>query len=136
MLDNQEPQNNESNVSDNPTADFADTNGMPVCVTNTIFISGLPTAMPRQHLFQKIKHVFSTCGDIKVSEMNFLSNKTYALSFHFQIYPSTNAPDIWLIPRKEDKFKLSGIALVRFEKEESAMAAVGKYNGKSWKELS
>ncbi len=72
FLDNQERDGDESDVSHDSKNGVSDTANMPVCSKDTIFISGLPTTMSKQCLFDTLLKVFITCGDIKVSEREIL----------------------------------------------------------------
>lgn len=85
---------------------------------DAIFISGLPTDIAPECLIDKLNTIFSSCGTIKT-------------------YEKTNQPDIWLSPSKGKRnLQLNGTAMVKFEKEESAIAAIKKYNGRQVPELS
>jgi len=110
--------------------DVGDPTNKLIVITDTIFITGLPKYMGKQCLFDKLRNVFITCGDIKVTEKKIFVKQILCSMIHFQIYERTNKPDIYLFSSKENKFQHSGEATVRFEKEESAMVAIQKYHGK------
>ncbi|CAF1178037.1 unnamed protein product [Adineta steineri] len=109
--DKQEQEDNESNVSYDSKTNSDGTDNMFECSKNTIFISGLPANMSKERLFDKVKDVFSTCGNITT-------------------YGKTNKPDIHLFPKKDNRSILNGTAMVKFEKEDSVMKAIEKYNRK------
>ncbi|CAF4247716.1 unnamed protein product, partial [Rotaria magnacalcarata] len=79
--------------------------------SNKIFIGGLPTSMPEQVLFDKLRNVFLTVGKIKI-------NRT------------TDKPWIVLFRQKDNKSQLSGNACITFEEEESVIEAIKKYHQK------
>ncbi|CAF0817401.1 unnamed protein product [Adineta steineri] len=109
--DKQEQEDNESNVSYDSKTNSDGTDNMFECSKNAIFISGLPTNMSKERLFDKVKDVFSTCGNITT-------------------YGKTNKPDIQLFTKKDNRSILIGTAMVKFEKEDSVMKAIEKYNRK------
>ncbi|CAF0858872.1 unnamed protein product [Adineta steineri] len=109
--DKQEQEDNESNVSYDSKTNSDGTDNMFECSKNAIFISGLPTNMSKERLFDKVKDVFSTCGNITT-------------------YGKTNRPDIQLFTKKDNRSILIGTAMVKFEKEDSVMKAIEKYNRK------
>ncbi|CAF4447728.1 unnamed protein product, partial [Rotaria magnacalcarata] len=79
--------------------------------SNKIFIGGLPTNMPEQVLFDKLRNVFLNVGKIKI-------NRT------------TDKPWIVLFRQKDNKSQLSGNACITFEEEESVIEAIKKYHQK------
>ncbi|CAF2128537.1 unnamed protein product [Rotaria magnacalcarata] len=78
---------------------------------NEIFISGLPSDMEKQRLFDTLRDMFSTVGSIKSDTL-------------------TEKPCIYLFRSKDDTTQLTGEATVTFEKKEIAEKAFENYNGK------
>jgi RNA recognition motif-containing protein len=70
--DNQEWEGNELDDSHDSKNDVGDPTNKPIVIKDTIFITGLPKNMTWQCLFDKLKNVFITCGDIKVTEKKIL----------------------------------------------------------------
>ncbi|CAF1297699.1 unnamed protein product [Adineta steineri] len=77
---------------------------------NGIFISGLPSNMNKQLLFNTIQDMFSTVGQIKID-------------------PLTEKSCIYLFRRKNNMDELTGGATVTFESLETVKKAFEKYNG-------
>ncbi|CAF1077473.1 unnamed protein product [Adineta steineri] len=76
---------------------------------NAILISGLPSTMTEQLLFDTLWGEFRTIGRIKIDKQ-------------------TKKPSIHLYKNKKNKDQLSGNAKITFEKEEAVAEAIKKYN--------
>ncbi|CAF3457468.1 unnamed protein product [Rotaria socialis] len=78
---------------------------------NVIFVSGLPLDISEEQLFDKLSRVFSIVGNIKINQQ-------------------ANKSSIHLFKDKVNRTRLTGSAKITFEREESVMKAIEKYNGK------
>ncbi|CAF1678941.1 unnamed protein product [Rotaria sp. Silwood1] len=76
-----------------------------------IFISDLPSNMPKQRLLDALRKVFSTVGKIKINQQ-------------------TQVASIDLFRKEDNTSQLNVTATITFEQEESVMKAIEKYNGK------
>ena len=72
FLDNQQKEGNESDGTYDSKNSLDYTANISACCEDAIFISGLPKSMSKESLFDKLKDIFTTCGDIKVSERTIL----------------------------------------------------------------
>ncbi|CAM4851457.1 unnamed protein product [Rotaria magnacalcarata] len=77
---------------------------------NMILVSGLPFNISEEQLFDKLSRVFSTVGNIKINQQ-------------------ANKSSIHLFKDKVNRTRLTGSATITFEREESVMKAIEKYNG-------
>ncbi|CAM4887761.1 unnamed protein product [Rotaria socialis] len=78
---------------------------------NMILVSGLPLDISEEHLLDKLWKVFSTVGNIKINQ-------------------ETKGASIDLFRKIDNKPPLNGTATITFEREESVVKAIEKYNGK------
>ncbi|CAM2716131.1 unnamed protein product [Rotaria socialis] len=78
---------------------------------NMILVSGLPLDISEEHLLDKLWKVFSTVGNIEINQQ-------------------ANKSSIHLFKDKVNRTRLTGSATITFEREESVMKAIEKYNGK------
>ncbi|CAF1458779.1 unnamed protein product [Adineta steineri] len=76
---------------------------------NEILISGLPSNMDTQLLFDAVQDIFSTVGQIKMD-------------------PLTEKLCIYLLRKKDNMHELTGEAVVTFESQTTAREAFEKYN--------
>ncbi|CAF0791070.1 unnamed protein product [Adineta steineri] len=76
---------------------------------NAIFISGLPSTMPKQLLFDTLYDEFCTVGRIKIDKQ-------------------TKKPSIFLLKSKRNNAQLSGNAVITFENGKAVAEAIKKYN--------
>ncbi|CAF3826037.1 unnamed protein product [Adineta steineri] len=84
-------------------------NDTPLFKKNAIFISGLPSTMMEQLLFNTLYDEFGTVGPIKIDTQ-------------------TNKSCIFLFRSKKNNDQLSGNAEITFENEEAVEEAIKKYN--------
>ncbi|CAF4737476.1 unnamed protein product [Rotaria sp. Silwood1] len=95
---------------DAETSDDDDNVDRETPITNQIRISGLPWNMSHDQLFDALFREFSTVGQIKMDQR-------------------TRKALIFLFKRRKNKARPAGTAKITYEKEQSAMEAIAKYNG-------
>ncbi|CAF1345922.1 unnamed protein product, partial [Rotaria sp. Silwood1] len=94
---------------DAETSDDDDNVDRETPITNQIRISGLPWNMSHDQLFDALFREFSTVGQIKMDQR-------------------TRKALIFLFKRRKNKARPAGTAKITYEKEQSAMEAIAKYN--------